>query len=172
MRRSISVVVVLGVLTSAGITVAVPTASAKIVIGQSIAGVKLGDTEAQVRQLIGKPSECSLCNKTETVWNYEKGFEGKVSFDAQGRVKAMYTASRRQKTSKGIHTIGLSGKGHGSSVAEIRQAYPGAKCEELPNSQGYTTCTLMSSYRGRKVQTNFEVITAAAGLAEILIEFV
>src|ERR1700723_1349065 len=64
-RRLLGLVAVFGLLASAAIMAS--TAQAKIVVGQSIAGVKLGDTEAQVRQLIGKPSECSLCNKTETV---------------------------------------------------------------------------------------------------------
>jgi|HubBroStandDraft_6_1064221.scaffolds.fasta_scaffold73749_2 hypothetical protein len=169
MRRSISVVAVLGLLLSGAIMAAAPVAEAKIVVGQGIAGVKLGDTQAQVKRLIGKPSSCSPCGKPEVLWHYEKGFEGVVAFDSSGRVKSMWTASNQQKTSKGIHTIGLSGKGHGSSVAEIKQAYPNAKCQELPNSQGYTTCDLISYYHGRKVETNFEVITASSGLAEISI---
>ncbi len=48
MRRSISVVAVLGLLSCAGIMVAAPSALANIVIGQSIAGVELGASEAQV----------------------------------------------------------------------------------------------------------------------------
>ncbi len=48
MRRSISVVAVLGLFMSAAIMAVAPIAEANIVIGQSIAGVKLGDSEAQV----------------------------------------------------------------------------------------------------------------------------
>jgi hypothetical protein len=47
---------VLLVLSSAGIMVAAPAALASIVIGQSVAGVKLGDTEAQVTAILGPPT--------------------------------------------------------------------------------------------------------------------
>jgi hypothetical protein len=172
MRRKISAVVVLCLLASVGIMAVAPAALAKVVVGQSIAGIKLGDTEAQVKRLVGKPSSCDPCGKPEIVWRYEKGFEGDLGFSHQGRVQNMWTASNQQRTSTGIHTIGLNGKGHGSSVAEIKQAYPNAKCEELPNSQGYTTCDIVSSYHGRKVKTSFEVIATFSGLAEISIGFV
>ncbi|HXA54878.1 MAG TPA: hypothetical protein VNV37_08395, partial [Solirubrobacteraceae bacterium] len=163
---------VLGVLLSAGITVAAPTASAKVVIGQSIAGVKLGATEAQVRRLVGKPSACEPCSKSERLWRYARGFEGIIIFDSAGRVKGMWTGSEAQATSKGIHANGFSGTGHGSSLAEIKQAYPSAKCEEMPNSDGYATCDLISHYHGRKVDTNFLIKAASAGVAEIAVDFV
>jgi ABC-type amino acid transport system permease subunit len=56
MRRSISVVVVLGLLSSAAIMAVAPSALASIVIGQSIAGVKLGNSEAQVTAVLGPPT--------------------------------------------------------------------------------------------------------------------
>jgi hypothetical protein len=171
MRRKISAVVVLCLLASVGIMAATPAALAKVVIGQSIAGVKLGDTEAQVKRLVGKPSSCDPCGKPEIVWRYEKGFDGRIGFSHQGRVQNMWTTSNQQQTSTGIHTNGPNGKGHGSSVAEITQAYPNAKCEEIPNSQGYTTCVIVSSYHGRKVETGFEVTATFSGVTVISIGF-
>lgn len=171
MKRTTSVVVVLVVLS---IMAAAPPALANIVVGQSVAGVKLGDTEAQVKRLVGKPSACEPCGKPETLWRYARGFEGVITFDSTGRVKGMWTGSKAQKTNKGIHAVGFSiaGHPHGSSLAEIKQAYPSAKCEEMPNSNGYATCDLMSSYHGRKVDTNFLIKAAFAGVAEIAIDFV
>jgi hypothetical protein len=48
-RRS-SLVATLGVVLTAGLLALAPSALANIVIGQSIAGVKLGESEAQVAQ--------------------------------------------------------------------------------------------------------------------------
>jgi hypothetical protein len=171
----------LAVLSLSGVVLTPVAADAKarvvgIVPGQSIGGVKLGDTPAQVKHALGKPSSCTplSCHATSLTWDYEhesRGFEGKVSFN-HGRVDAMWTTSNRLMTSKGIHTIGLTGHGRGSSVAEIEQAYPTAKCEEQPDAQGYTTCSLTSTYHGQAVQTGFEIFTTAAGLAEISLEYV
>jgi hypothetical protein len=172
MRRTISAAAILCLLASAGIMAS--TASAKIVVGQSIAGVKLGDTEAQVKRLVGKPSACEPCGKSVREWRYTeaRGFEGVITFDSTGRVKGMWTGSEAQTTSKGIHANGFSGTGHGSSLAEIEQAYPSAKCEELPNSNGFATCALLSHYHGRKVETNFLIKAAFAGVAEIAVDYV
>lgn len=169
-RRLLGLMAVLGLLTSVGMATA-PTAFGKIVIGQSIDGVKLGASEAQVKRLVGKPSACEPCSKKEVVWRYVKGFEGNITFNAEGRVTSMWTGSVRQRTSKGIHANGFSGHGHGSSAAEIRQAYPTATCEELPDSEGFTNCELISDYHGHKVITDFLVKAAFAGVAEISIGF-
>jgi hypothetical protein len=146
-------------------------AQAKIVVGQSIAGVKLGSSEAQVRHLLGKPTSCEPCKAPEIVWRYEKGFAGDINFDNHGRVTSMWTGSTQQRTAKGIHANGLTGHGHGSSVADIKRAYPGIACEEMPNSNGFTSCDLFTYYHGRKVDTNFLVKAAFAGVAEISVGF-
>ncbi len=173
-KRLLGAAAVIGLLSSAGIMAAAPAALAKIVIGQSIAGVKLGDTEAQVRRLVGKPFACEPCSMKEKVWRYERGFEGVIAFDSHGRLQSMWTGSKKQKTSKGIHANGFSfaGHPHGSSLAEIKKAYPSAKCTELPNSNGFAYCDLTSHYHGRKVDTDFLIKVGSAGVAEIAIGFV
>jgi hypothetical protein len=110
MRRSISVVAVLGLLSSAAIMVAVPIAQAHIVIGQSIAGVKLGDSETQVTALLGAPTS----NANGSLF-YTSSVGLRIGVEA-GKVKDVLSFSKKQKTSKGI-TIG-------SSRAQLKRAYP------------------------------------------------
>lgn len=169
-KRS-SLVAVLSLLLATGVlAAAVPAAFAKIVIGQSIARVKLGDSQAAVKTLLGKPSVCRpACGPKAHEWSYTRGFMGVVTFDTHGHVQSLWTGSSHQATSSGIHP-GAIGK-PGSSVADIRRAYPAVKCEELPNSGGFTSCDLFSRLHGRKVDTNFLIKAASFGVAEITIGF-
>src|SRR5512142_2483779 len=81
-------------LVLGGVGAFAPAASAKIVVGQSIAGVKLGDTQARVRQVLGKPASA------QGVWDYPKTLMGVVGFDSHRHVNGMWTGSPKQKTTK------------------------------------------------------------------------
>jgi hypothetical protein len=165
-RRLLGPLAVIGVL--AGLMAAAPAANAKIVVGQSIAGVKLGDSQAQVKALLGKPSSCDpSCGVHARVWRYVHGFSGVIEFDTRGHVHSMWTGSSRQSTSKGIHA-GAIGK-PGSSLADIKAAYPSATCEELPNSGGFASCDVFTHAHGHKVDTNFLIKATFAGVAEIAV---
>jgi hypothetical protein len=61
MRRPFGLAAVIGVL--AGIMVATPVASAKILVGQSSDGITLGETQAQVQQQFG-PHVCTFPTRT------------------------------------------------------------------------------------------------------------
>jgi hypothetical protein len=98
-----------------GVLVAAPAAQAKILLGQSIDGIKLGEREAQVTARLGAPS-FKMPNSEGASWGYPKGLEGRIGFDHSGRVNGMWTASRHQKTNKGI--------GPGSSLVQLHKAYP------------------------------------------------
>jgi hypothetical protein len=146
------------------------SAEAKIVIGHSVDGIKLGDTQARVEKVLGHPSRCDpSCGVKATTWAYYEGFSGHITFNGTGRVQGMWTGSQSQKTAKGIHPGGPHTKG--SSLADIKRAYPKAKCGEMANSGGFAWCDIYSRAHGRKVDTNFLIKAASYGVAEIAIGF-
>jgi len=130
-----------------------PAASASIVVGKSIDGVKLGDTQARVLQVLGQP------DSREHGWDYLRGLEGRVSFDSHKRVGGIWTGSRQQKTSKGI--------GPGSSLAKLKRAYPRIRCETGPFGPQSLMCVIRSRLHGRKVETSFPFFTEAMGVREV-----
>ena len=150
-------------LTAMMLTVA-PVAHASIVVGQGIAGVKLGDSEAQVTQILGPPSlQQPPDSQGVTSWNYTKApLLGVVSF-TNGDATGMWTASKKQKTSKGV--------GPGSSLAQVRKAYPKAKCSTGPFGPKSLICTLKSKYHGHAVETTFPFFTRSMGAREVDIDF-
>lgn len=158
MRRLFGPVAVIGVLAGSGL---VPAASANIVIGQSIDGIKLGETQAQVQQQLGPPGYKEPGN--ENVWGYPTTFEGRIGFDTTLHVGGMWTLSQKQKTNKGI--------GPGSSLAKLRKAYPQVKCATGPFGPKSLICTLKSKYEGRVVETTFPLFTRAMGVREVNISF-
>ena len=94
MRRSISIVAVLGLLSSAAIMVAAPIAEANIVIGQSIAGVKLGDSEARVTAVLGPPTS----NANGSLF-YPSGVGLRIGVNA-GRVSDVLSFSKKQRPAR------------------------------------------------------------------------
>ena len=149
------------------VTASLATASgawASIVVGQGIAGLKLGDTEAQVAGALGAPTLQQTPNSQgEVEWNYAKlPLAGAVGF-ANGELVGMWTSSKAQKTSKGV--------GVGSSLSKVKQAYPGIKCSTGPFGPKSVVCTLRSTYKGRRVETVFPFFTRSMGAREVDIDF-
>lgn len=147
------------------------TAEAKIVVGEGIAGVKLGMTMAQVKTKLGPPTlDQGADFKGNTEWNYaKKPLMGAMSFDRHGKLLGLWTSSKGQKTSKGI--------GPGSSLAATRKAYPPARCKSGPWGP-YTRvlCTLKSRYKGHIVEAlfTFDALsghTDSAHMQEVDIDF-
>lgn len=132
---------------------AAPTALATIVLGQSVAGVKLGDTKAQVHHLLGEED-----GRTNTVFYY-RGRGINVFFKA-GRVSGFQVETNDgQKTTKGIAV--------GSSRAQVQAAYPQAKCEPEANVPESLYCTITTHYRGKVSYTGFKSPAPAYGVIEI-----
>jgi len=129
------------------------SASASIVIGQSIGGVKLGDTPAQVKQALGKPSSSSA-----TGLFYPSGVGLRVTLKS-GHVDGVLSVSKKQKSTKGI-TIG-------SSLAALKAAYPRASCVEGPLGPSSLHCAVTARIGGRKSYTSFLFETAGGGVGEI-----
>jgi len=140
-----------------------PDTQAKIVVGQGIAGVRLGESEAQVQKALGTPAYKTQEGK-DSSWGYPKApLEGRIGFDQYGRVNGMWTGSRHQKTSKGI--------GPGSSLAQLHKVYPTAKCSTGPFGPKSVICALKSKYHGRTVETSFPFFYRNAGMREVDIGF-
>lgn len=161
-----------------GLLLAASAASAKIVVGQGIAGVKLGDPEAQVQSLLGKPAYCEPCGDPLLVWGYKQPLMGRVGFDVKGRVQGVWTASPSQKTSKGIHPYGNFEPNKnrpgtaGSTEAQVKKAYPSVKCGLGPQLGKSFLCYLKSRYLGRAVVTSFLGLNLRGfGVQEIEVDF-
>jgi hypothetical protein len=129
------------------------SASAAIVIGQSIGGVKLGDTTAQVKQALGKPSSSSA-----TGLFYPSSVGLRVTLK-NGHVEGVLSVSKKQKTTKGI-TIG-------SSRSALKAAYPSAGCVEGPLGPSSLYCAVTARIGSRKSYTSFLFETANGGVSEI-----
>jgi len=129
------------------------SAGATIVIGQSMGGVKLGDTPAQVKQALGKPSSS---NSTDLLYPSRVGL--RVTLKG-GHVDGVLSVSKKQKTTKGI-TIG-------SSRSAVKAAYPSASCVEGPLGPSSLYCAVTARIGSRKSYTSFLFETASGGVSEI-----
>ena len=161
MRRSINVVAALLVLSCAGIMAAAPSALASIVIGQSVAGVKLGDSEAQVTAILGPPTSKESAGPAypgvvNIVYPTSIGLHFTLT---NGRVSGALFFSKKQKTNKGITM--------GSSRAQLKRAYPQAKCAEGPYGPKSLYCAVLAHFHGRKSFTSFLFGTAKGGVVEM-----
>jgi hypothetical protein len=97
-------------------------ASAEIIPQQSIAKVELGMTRPEVRAVRGDPR--SVAHGTNEFGNYTvfRYWKLRVTFQGNAGATAVFTTRRRQVTPAGI--------GVGSTVTEIRAAYPHARCRK------------------------------------------
>jgi hypothetical protein len=130
------------------------SASASIVIGRSIAGVKLGDSKAQVKRALGVPLPSS--SSTDLLYPSSVGLRITLK---RSHVEGMLSISKKQKTDKGI-TIG-------SSRAALKAAYPQASCLAGPLGPSSLYCAVTASVHGRKSYTSFLFSTPSGGVSEI-----
>lgn len=161
---------VLALLAALSVTaLAVPSAFATVVVGQSIDGVKLGDTLTQLRARFPRVRVETIRGETSF---FVVGLRGELS--RNHRITGFYTADSGQKTSRGVHTGDVVGgrQLNGSSVAVVKKAYPSAKCTKPGQPEPDSViCTLNSRYRGRAVTTSFVFYSPSRGVAEISMEF-
>ena len=117
-------------LAALSLAVAAPSANATIVIGQSVAGVQLSATRAQVNRKLGPP-----VSHIGPELLYPESVGLRVRFK-HGRVVKILSYLQRQQTSGGI-TIG-------SRRAQLARFYPHAKCQE-GHSPAYLYCVVAAT---------------------------
>jgi hypothetical protein len=139
MRRLLGRLAVIGLLSSAGSLAATSAASASIVIGQGVAGVKLGTSHAQVKAVLGPPPSSPFA----TEYFYE-ALDLDIIFK-HGQVSEIQDYSKRQRASSGVRV--------GSYRAAVQHAYPGAKCVEGAPSILY--CVVGAHFQGHASYTGF-----------------
>jgi hypothetical protein len=159
--RRKSLAATLCVVLSLGLLAFAPSALANIVIGQSVAGVKLGASEAQVTAVLGAPERKESAGSAYpgVVNIYYPTSVGLHFTMTNGRVSGALIFSKKQKTNKGI--------GMGSSRAQLKRAYPKAKCLEGPYGPKSLYCAVLARFHGRRSFTSFLFGTAKGDVTEI-----
>lgn len=153
-----------------------------ITVGRGIGGVQLGDTATQVRRRLGPPTLVPrpgplLPGQFRTIdWQYGAADALSVGFVPgkfiHGRVaEVAVMGDARYRTNKGI--------GIGSTIAEVRAAYPKATCKihkvtpspEQPNPNPITDCTVSTHYQGHRVSTSFIDFGTTPGVYLLFVRF-
>ena len=133
-----------------------PPASAQIVVGRSVAGVRIGDSMAQVRKLLGPPNPSPYTSHGEWQYSSPQTLGGFVGFRAgtEGHehvttgVTYVQTSSHGQRTAAGIRP--------GSSYSQFHRAYPGYRCDRMNGAgSGLRACWARGRYGRQTVTTAF-----------------
>lgn len=155
MRRALASAIVISAFAAA-------PAAALIVVQRSIAGVKLGMTAKQVRAVLGTPTAVSY--PSDPILGSSKRYrygltEVFIHRGKRGRVYAVTTRSRRQKTSGGV--------GVGSGEASVHAHVTGVHCE---TDSGLRTCEVGQLLPGHRVTSFF--ISKAGKVRRVTLGFV
>jgi hypothetical protein len=114
-------------LTAAAVLLLAPAADAMIQLDRGIAGARLGNSKAEVRAALGKPSSVVKRNGEfgrTTTYHYRGGV--RVIF-LEGRVTLAGTTGRGDRTRRGI--------GVGSTEAAVKANVPGVVCETFESTR-------------------------------------
>ena len=101
-----------------------PAAEAAVQVDRGIAGARLGNTRADVRKALGKPSKTRTGMNDFGPW-VSYAFAGKITVFFQGRerVSSVQTAGLGDRTAAGI--------GVGSTESELTGSVKGLTCEDI-----------------------------------------
>jgi len=124
-------------------------ASAQIVVGQGIAGIRIGDSMSRVKEVLGTPSASPYTSHGEWQYSSPQALVGFVGFRAgtEGHehitsdVTYIQTSSNTQRTAAGI--------GPGSTYSQLHRAYRAYRCDHI------RACWTTTRYRGQTVTTAF-----------------
>ena len=124
-----------------------PAAEAAIQLDRGIAGARLGNTRADVRKALGKPTKTTQGRNDFGRWVSYR-FPGKITVFFQGRelVSSVQTAGLGDRTAAGI--------GVGSTEKELTNSVKGLTCEDL--GANVRTCHTGDFLPGRRV-TDFRL---------------
>jgi len=138
------------------LTVAASPASAQIVTGQGIAGVRIGDSMSKVAKVLGTPDSSPYTSHGEWQYSSPQKLGGFVGFRAgtEGHehltsgVTYIQTSSREQRTAAGVSP--------GAAYSQFRRVYPGYRCDRMNGAgSGIRACWTKSRFHGQKVTTAF-----------------
>jgi len=147
----------------AALAVLAPAADAKLVVQESLAGVKLGMKAAEVRDVLGEPKHVDYPKNDiqGTVKHMDYGLTDVYLYRGEkGTVYTVTTTSRRQRTDKGI--------GVGSTESALRKAIPRAKCMSFGD---FRDCTVGKQTAGQKV-TAFVISPSTMKVKRITLGYV
>jgi hypothetical protein len=124
-----------------------PAAEAAIQLDRGIAGARLGNTRADVRKALGKPTKTTQGRNDFGRWVSYR-FPGKLTVFFQGRelVSSVQTAGLGDRTAAGI--------GVGSTEKELTNSVKGLTCEDL--GANVRSCHTGDFLPGRRV-TDFRL---------------
>ena len=124
-----------------------PAAEAAIQLDRGIAGARLGNTRADVRKALGKPTKTTQGRNDFGRWVSYR-FPGKITVFFQGRelVSSVQTAGLGDRTAAGI--------GVGSTESELTNTVKGLTCEDV--GANMRTCHTGDFLPGRRV-TDFRL---------------
>jgi hypothetical protein len=107
-----------------------PIASAQIVVDRGIAGVRLGNTKAQVHAALGAPTSAKGGKNDFGVYLQER-YRGGITVFYQGaaHVSSVVTSGLGDRTARGV--------GVGSTEADVKAKVAGVTCE---TSAGARSC--------------------------------
>ena len=138
-------------LTAFLVLVIVPAAQAAtppkglIRAGKGMAGVTIGQSQTQVKAVLGKPAKTT--KGTNDFGQYTQlTFPGKLTLVFQGNtvLSSVSTTDDGQRTKEGIHV--------GSSMNRLQQKIPGVRCDDIGDR---TSCTLGRFQAGEHVTIFF-----------------
>lgn len=132
-----------GVVLAGAIVVSllvVTPASARIVIGQGVGGVKVGESIATVKKKLGKPT--SDKGKRPRVLYYKRRHL-QLSFTPRGKLFQIVTFNKHERTKDGI--------GPGAPIGLVEKLYPDA-CTMMPGHCAIVT----TAVSGRQVSTQID----------------
>jgi len=152
--RRLTVLALIGVGGGVG-TLASAVAEAKpgaksnntIVVGQGMAGVRVGESEAQATRTLGKPIRANVPNPDLGGGSVSQEYPTVyVTYNQEGDVSVLDARSPKLKTDEGISL--------GSSRADVHKKYPGVMC--IPAKPHFSLkCFMVESRDGQPVQTSF-----------------
>jgi hypothetical protein len=146
------------VVAAALMLIAAAPADAAIVPGQGIAGVRLGDSGANVQKILSAPDGTQKYSGGESwFWRASADPVDWATVTTRHVVRGLETQSKQQRTSKGI--------GPGSSLAAVKKAYPGIKCRST--IVGHAACTLTTKPSGKSIPTSFVIYKGKVSMIDI-----
>jgi hypothetical protein len=151
-----------GAVTFALFVLATASAAAAINPGHGVTGLKLGDTTARVRAVLGKPATIQHNHGGEQNWLYGKGpvdWVTIISKRGHATVEGIETSDPKQKTSRGV--------GVGSSLGALRKAYPNVTCKKGWLGVPFTSCWILTSGAHQRIPTNFVLFKRKVGTVDV-----